>query len=758
MRRIKKFYFFLVIFCMFFAFTGKVRLIGDNGAQETTSWAKLSPAVESKLKAIFESGEFNARIFKGEWQPDSTGYTVLERNPEGNGTELVRYEVITGNRTVLAGSAQLIPAGQQKPLAVENYALSPDGAFILMQTNSRTDEETGELLVDYWLLKRQDGHLRKIVSGGDPVDMGQCFSPDSRRIIFSFKDNLYVYEVETGRQISLTTDGVVNKISNGQAVWSPDGKYIAYIQSDSSKVLLRPVLVPVDPTYPKVRYVRFARVGTPIPRLRLGVVKADGGETLWLRIGKEDEEFYLRKLTWLKNSKEICLEKLSRSRDYREFLLAEVTSGRVEKVYWESDPAWVDASYETNAGLSWIDNDKSFIVISEKDGWRRAYRLSRDKKSKEVPLTPLGVDIISRVGLDEKRGWFYYLASPDNATQSYLYRVRLDGKSIPQRVTPSSQKGVHSYILSPDGRYAFHTSSTFDTPPATELIQLPEHKTIRVLEDNSQLRARIEGMKFPPVEFLQIDIGDGVVMDAWMIKPRDFNPGKKYPVFVWVYGEPHSQTVLDQWQGTRGMFHRVIADAGYLVVSIDNRGTPAPKGAAWRRAIFGSLGPLSTKEQAAALRELGRKLNYVDLSRVGVWGWSGGGSNTLNAMFREPDLYQVGIAVAPKPQPQLYNAWFQEIYMRTPEVNPEGYKKSAPINFAEGLKGHLLIVHGSGETNTHIQITEGLVDRLIALGKQFDYMVYPNRDHGLREGEGTTPHLYILIARYLITHLPPGPR
>jgi len=757
MERERKVY-LLIISAVLFVFLSNAGLIADSIARERKAWAELSPAVESKLKAIFETGEFNARLFRGEWSPDGATYTVLERNSKENAMELVSYEIVSGKRTVLAGSAQLIPAGQQKPLAVENYALSPDGAFILMQTNSRTDEETGEMVVDYWLLKRQDGHLRKIVSGGDPVDMGQCFSPDSRRIIFSLKDNLYVYEVETGRQISLTTDGVVNKISNGQAVWSPDGKYIAYIQSDSSMVLLRPVLVPVDPTYPKVRYVRFARVGTPIPRLRLGVVKADGGETLWLRIGKEDEEFYLRKLTWLKNSKEICLEKLSRSRDYREFLVAEVTSGKVEKVYWESDPAWVDASYGTNAGLSWIDNDKSFIVISEKDGWRRAYKLSRNKSSKEIPLTPSGVDIISRVGLDEKRGWFYYLASPDNATQSYLYRVRLDGKSEPQRVTPADQKGVHSYILSLDRRYAFHTSSTFDTPPVTELIQLPEHKIIRVLEDNSQLRARIKALKIRPAEFLKIDIGNGLVMDAWMIKPGDFDPSKKYPVFVWVYGEPHSQTVLDQWQGARGMFHRVIADIGYLVVSIDNRGTPAPKGAAWRRAIFGSLGPLSTKEQAAALRELSRKLNYVDLSRVGVWGWSGGGSNTLNAMFREPDLYKVGIAVAPKPQPQLYNAWFQEIYMRTPEVNPEGYRESAPINFAEGLKGHLLIVHGSGETNTHIQITEGLVDRLIALGKQFDYMVYPNRDHGLREGEGTILHLYMLIARYLITHLPPGPR
>ncbi len=191
---------------------------------------------------------------------------------------------------------------------------------------------------------------------------------------------------------------------------------------------------------------------------------------------------------------------------------------------------------------------------------------------------------------------------------------------------------------------------------------------------------------------------------------------------------------------------------------MDNRGTPAPKGAAWRRAVFGSLGPLSTEEQAAGLLELARTRPYVDLSRVGIWGWSGGGSNTLNAMFRKPEIYHVWIAVAPKPQPHLYNAWFQEIYMRTPAENPEGYRKSAPINYAEGLKGHLLIIHGTGETNTHIQITEGLVDRLIELGKSFDYMAYPNRNHGLQEGKGTSLHLRMLIVRYLLTHLPPGPR
>ena len=324
-------------------------------------------------------------------------------------------------------------------------------------------------------------------------------------------------------------------------------------------------------------------------------------------------------------------------------------------------------------------------------------------------------------------------------------------------MTPQDQPGTHDYNFSPDAQWAFHTYSSFDTPPITELVKLADHSVVRVLEDNQQLREKMKTIGAPPTEFLQLKIDD-VIVDAWMMKPADFDPSRKYPLFVYVYGEPHAQTVLDRWGTPHTDFHRLLAELGYLVVSIDNRGTPAPKGAAWRRAVFGSLGPLSTREQAAAVKELGRERSYVDLSRVGVWGWSGGGSNTLNAMFREPDVFHVGIAVAPKPQPHLYNASFQEIYMETRETNPDGYRRAAAINFAEGLKGDLLIVHGTGETNTHIQITEGLVDRLIELGKPFDYMAYPNRDHGIREGRGTTVHLRMLMVRYLLDHLPPGAR
>jgi dipeptidyl-peptidase-4 len=469
------------------------------------------------------------------------------------------------------------------------------------------------------------------------------------------------------------------------------------------------------------------------------------------------EGFYLGKVDWAGNSHELLVEKLSRSRDEREFLIADIRTGAIRRIFHESDPAWVIASYRKNAGLIWIRNGQAFLVLSEKDGWRHAYVYSRDGKELHL-LTPGKFDIIERAVVDEARGWFYYYASPDNGTQKYLYRVRLDGSGKPERVTPKDQPGTHYYAFSPDRTWAFHTYSRFDTPPVTELVELPKHRHVRVLEANEELGKRMQSLISRPTEFFKLKIDGSVVMDAWMLKPKNFDASRKYPVLVYVYGEPHGQTVLDAWGRSHADFHRMIADLGYLVVSIDNRGTPAPKGAAWRRSIFGSLGPLSSDEQGAGVKELGRVRPYVDMSRVAIWGWSGGGSNTLNAMFRKPEVYHVGIAVAPKPQPHLYNAWFQEIYMRTRESNPEGYRKAAPINFAEGLKGDLLIIHGTGETNTHLQITEGLVDRLIELGKPFDYMAYPHRDHGLREGRGTAVHLRMLKTRYLLDHLPPGPR
>lgn len=681
-------------------FLGLVVWVGAGCGSElyaqSVNDSKLSDA-EARLRAIYERREFRARRPRPEWQSDSAGYTVRERRPSDNRQELVRYDVASGERSVLD---------------------------------------------KYQDIKKWTG----------------IYSPDGSHTAMNRRGKLVVRNLETGEEVVHTERSDERSVSIREISWSPDGKWIAFVEADDTNVKLRSMLVPSDPSYPGVREVRFARVGETITRLRVGVADASGEQQVnWIDIDAPEEGIYLGQVEWAGNSDELLIEKLSRFRDEREFLLADLRSGSTRRIFHEQNEAWAISSQGKNSGLEWIRDGEAFVVISEKDGWRHAFLCSRDGEELSL-LTPGEYDIIERSIIDEQGGWFYFYASPENATQQFLHRVPLDGSGQREQITPDDQPGWHDYDFSPDASWAFHTHSAFDSPPLVELVKMPEHQSVRVLEDNSELRERLAKVISRPTEFFQIETEDGISMDAWMIKPQEFDDTKKYPVLVYVYGEPHGQTVLDRWGTSHDGYHRMIADLGYLVVSIDNRGTPAPKGAAWRRSIFPSLGPLSTDDQAAALRQLAVDRSYVDLSRVAIWGWSGGGSNTLNAMFRQPDLYEVGIAVVPKPQPHLYNAWFQEIYMRTREVNAEGYERSAPINFADGLKGDLLIISGSGETNTHLQIVEGLVDRLIELGKPFDYMVYPNRNHGLSEGKGTAVHLRMLMARYLTDHVTPGPQ
>lgn len=668
----------------------------SSSMAQTLTDAGWRSLVEDRLKAIYERREFRPKRIQAKWFADSSGYTIQERDAQTNRSKPVHYELASGEQI-----------DESKPTA-------------------------GELTTD------------------------RMTSPDGKLRLEYRNRNLVVRDLNTDKVTQLTEKPKNKSIAYRSPKWSPDSRRVVFIEADFTDVRQRAMLVPGDPSYPTVRNQKFARVGGIIDSLRVAVVNIADKKIQWLPIAHPKEGHYLGQIEWAGNSDEVLVEKLSRFRDTRDFYLWSI-SGDIKTIFHEQNSAWAVGSQGKNSGLIWVRNGEAFIVISEMDGWRHAFLYSRDGKQLSV-LTPGDYDVIDRSVVDEAQGWFYFYASPTNGTQKDLCRVPLDGSGKMERISPVDQQGTHDYDFSPDRKWAFHTFSSLDLPPVIDLVQIDGHRTVKLLEDNSDLQAKMDKLISHPTEFLTLDIGDGISMDAWMIKPHNFDASKKYPLFVYVYGEPYSQTVLNQWGAAQFDFHRVIADMGYLVISIDNRGTPAPKGAAWRRSVFGSLGPLSTEDQAAALQALGKMHSYVDLSRFGIWGWSGGGSNTLNAMFRKPDLYDVGIAVVPKPQPWLYNAWFQEIYMRTREVNEEGYQRSAPINFAEGLKGRLLIITGSGETNTHIQIIEGLVDKLIKIGKSFDYMVYPNRDHGLREGPGSELHVRMLIARYLFEHLPAGPQ
>jgi dipeptidyl-peptidase-4 len=671
-------------------------ITAQNTFGQSENGATWQNHAEPRIKSIYDRGDFRAKNFRPQWLENSSGFLIEDVDPVAKTQTTWFYDAQTGERKT----------------ASEDEKLS--------SSNNRRNSTTSTLQLE------------------------------------ARGEKLVAVNSENQSEITLVSSPAESDVEYRDPIWSPDGSKALFIEADYSDVRQRWVLVPGDPSYPDVQQNRFARVGEKIEKLRVGVVNKNGEQLTWLPIDRPEEGMYLGQVEWAGNDQEVLVERFSRFRDKRDFLLVSI-SGEIKTIFSESNEAWVESSQGKNSELVWLQDGREFIVISEKDGWRHAYRYSREGKELAL-LTPGNYDIIERSIVDEAGGWYYFYASPNDGTQKYLFRVALDGSGKMDRISPEEQIGTHGYLFSPDVKWAIHTFSTLNTPPKHELIEVESHRVVKLLEDNAEIHDRMKSLSCQPAEFLKLDIGDGIEFDAWMLKPKDFDPSKKYPLFIYVYGEPHAQTVLNEWGAAQIDFHRVVAELGYIVVSIDNRGTPCPKGAAWRRSIFGSLGPLSTDEQEKGLKALAKKYSFIDSERVGIWGWSGGGSNTLNALFRKPESYHVGIAVVPKPQPHLYNAWFQEIFMRTREVNPDGYERSAPINFAEGLQGKLLIMTGSGETNTHIQIIEGLVDRLIALGKSFDYMVYPNRDHGLREGEGTLVHVRMHILRYLTNNLPPGPR
>ena len=736
-------------------------------ATTTTGASRLT------VERIFASGEFASRgAGQLRWLDDST-YVVLQANPQQAGTaELARFNARTGAREVFVPSAWLTPNGASAPLEVENYTWSPDKKRLLIFTASERvwRENTRG---DYWVLDLTTHGLRKL--GGDaPAStlMFAKFSPDGQRVAYVRQNDLYAEDVASGAIVRLTRDGS-RTIINGTFDWvyeeelalrdgfrwSPDGKSLAYWQLDASGVKDFALIDNTDSLYSFVVPVQYPKAGGTNSAGRIGVVAAEGGATRWLAIDGDPRNQYLARMDWagVNNSSELLIQRMNRRQNQIDVLLANAQTGAVKTILVERDSAWVDVVND----VRWLDRDTRFTWMSERNGWRRMYGVSRDGATVR-PLSADSMDVThpafafgaqAVLGTDATGEYVYHYASPQNPTQLYLYRTSLKRLGVTTRVTPADQAGNHSYSISPNGRYAVHSWSSFGSPPTTEIITLPDHRRVRVLQDNAQLRTKLATLEQGPRELFRVDIGSGVMLDGWMLKPPGFDQSKKYPVLFYVYGEPAAQTVLDSWGGATYLWHLMLSQMGYIVVSLDNRGTPAPRGREWRKSIYNKLGVLNGADQAAGARAIA-KWPFVDPQRLGVWGWSGGGATTLNVMFRTPDVYKMGMSVAPVTDLRFYDTIYQERYVGLPQENAEVYRVGSPVTFADQLKGDLLVVHGSGDDNVHYQNTEALVNALVRANKPFTMMSYPNRTHCICEGQGTSLHLYSLLTRYLKEHLP----
>ena len=664
------------------------------------------------------------------------------------------------NSQTLLFNDTLSPGGGKK-IVVSSFALSDDGKKAIIFTNTKKVWRYNTR-GDYWVFNF-DGNTLQQLGSARPASslMFAKLSPDGSKAAYVSGHNLYIEDLASGQITQLTFDGT-EKLINGTFDWayeeefdcrdgfrwSPDSRAIAYWQIDASKTKKYLMLNTTDSIYPFAVPVEYPVAGEDPSLCKVGVYDIGTAKTTWMNVPGDAVQHYIPRMEWAGNSEEVILEQLNREQNDSKIFIANVTTGAATLIHDEQSKGWIEVKKDP-IGWDWLNNGREFVWVSEKDGWRHLYKISRD--GHETLLTPGNYDIINVDLIDGAGGNVYFTASPDNATQKYLYKVKLKGgKAV--RITPADEPGTHGYEISPNGKVAIHTFSNIYTPTQKEIVGLPGHEHI-----GGQVIALNTLAKNKP-EFFKVKTVDGVEMDGWMVKPTDFDSTKKYPVVFYVYSEPADATVTDSYGASNDReYLGNLANDGYIYISLDNRGTPAPKGRDWRQCIYKKIGIINIEDQAMGAKEI-LKWPFVDSSRVAVWGWSGGGSCTLNLMFQHPEIYKTGIAIAAVGWQLTYDNIYQERYMGVPidEESRSYFIKGSPVTYAKNLRGNLLYVHGTGDDNVHYKNAELLINELVKYNRQFQLMVYPNRTHAINEGPGTTLHLQTLYTQYLKEHCPPG--
>jgi len=703
---------------------------------------------------VISSQDVSAQ-FKQETQWSADGYSTYSLYQGA----IFKTDMRTGLSSEFISSKRL-------GIPVKRFSFSANRQKLLIMNNTQRVWRY-DTRGDYYIYDLQTASLKQLGKGLPPSSLMYAkISPDGTKAAYVSAHNLYVESLLDNKISQLTFDGT-DRVINGTFDWvyeeefgcrdgfrwSPDSRKIAYWQIDASRIRNYLMLNTTDSLYSYTVPVEYPKAGEDPSACRIAVIPVTGGGAKWMDIPGDAVQHYIPRMEWADSAGELIIQQLNRRQNESRIMICNASSGAVKTIYTERDKAWIDIKARWNdddpSGWDWINGGKEFIWVSEKDGWRHIYLI--DRNGKETLVTKGDYDIIGLRLIDEKEGYIYFDASPSNATQAYLYRVELRGKKPAERITPSSFSGTNGYQISPNAKIAFHNFSSSVVLPGSEIVSLPGHQVVGKA-------MTIDSLDNNRPEFFKVKTADGVDMDGWMVKPFNFDASKKYPVVFFVYGEPAMQTVTDSYGAGRNRLYKGdMSKDGYIYISVDNRGTPAPKGNEWRKSIYKNIGILNIKDQAMAAREI-LKWPFVDSSRVAVWGWSGGGSSTLNLMFRYPGIYKTGIAVAAVASQFSYDNIYQERFMGNPREDKDPFIKGSPLTYAKDLKGHLLYIHGTGDDNVHYQNAELLIDELVKYNKQFQMMAYPNRTHSISEGEGTSKHLSSLYTDFLKANCPPGGR
>ncbi|HVB98102.1 MAG TPA: S9 family peptidase [Candidatus Dormibacteraeota bacterium] len=718
--------------------------------------SRQAPAGQLTLESIFGDQPLHAPLVGGiEWSPD--GRTLSYFQPTAFGRELWALDAATGRRKRLIDAATLgrlldpwpvtwlqrTGFGRQLP---QRYFWSPGGGALLLRSSSK--------LVWYDL---ESGRSRSLVAGKEPLTDPKI-SPDGKWVSFIRDYNLWVVNVRTGRERPLTRDGS-EALRDGQVDWlypeeldlftaywwSPDSSRIAYLQFNESRVLRYPLIAP-DSYGAAIDWTRYPLAGQANPVVRLGVVGVSGGNghTVWMDTGG-DTNIYLPRVAWLPGSGQVAIERLNRAQTRLDLLFADAATGRSRLVLGEKDRYWINV-----AGAPYFLPDGRFLWLSERTGFRHIYLY--DSTGHLIrPLTGGDWVVTHLAGVDRKDGLVYFVATREGPLERQLYRVRLDGTHL-ARV--SRQAGTHEILMAPGAASYLDTDSSVMKPYRQDLYSAAGRR-VATLSDGQI--PQLAGMRLGPVRFLQLHAADGAMLEAEMILPPVFSPARQYPVIVYVYGGPGEQSVRDMWGSSIFLWHEMMAQKGYIVFLLDNRGT-YNRGHAFETPIDHRFGIVDVQDQLVGAHYL-LSLPYVDPSRIGVWGWSYGGTMTLHLLFRDGGIFKAGVAVAPVTDWRQYDTVYTERYLGTPEQDPEGYRAGSPVTYAGGLAGKLLIVQGTDDDNVHFSNTTELLGALIEedlYAGHVQTMILPGRGHPISD----TPALFALFERmtdFFLRQLGPAP-
>jgi len=682
------------------------------------------------------------------WLPDSKGISFIVK--EGSGDDEVSVFTIASvpsgkRRTVCRIDDIPVPEDlRKKPedvFSIGAHEWSPDASTIVFTFKGDVftlDAKSGEV-TRRTTTKSKEGN----------VD----FSPDGKWISFNRDNDMWMIDTATGDEIQLTTtgsDSLLNGIldwvymeelftrGNVRAHWwAPDGSAIAYLQIDESPVQTFP-LVNFIPAYNKATMQHYPKAGSPNPIVRVGVYDIEARETRWMKIDTSDDS-YIARLYWLGDSKHLSIEKTNRDQNELTVFFADAVTGELREVIHEARPTWVNITYMRH----YYESKGQFIWNSERDGFSHLYLYDNDGSVKNQ-LTSGDWMVTSLNAVDERRGHVYFTGMKTSILDRHIYRAGEKGSQIRQL---SKGAGTHSATFSDDARYYIDTFSNIDMPRRITVHKSDGSEAFTIHDGKSD---ELAAYNLPKAEFFRFTSADGLEFQCKMIKPPDFDESKKYPVLVYTYGGPHRQVVRNRWEGTRYMWHAYMATRGYVVFAMDNRGSFG-RGTEWEDPILERMGHVEVEDQIAGVTYL-KSLPYVDPSRIGIWGWSYGAYMTCMALFKNPGVYSCGAAVSPVSDWRFYDTVYTERYMKHPDANKEGYDASSPIKFVDGLQAPFLLMHGTADDNVHVANTIALVRALIKADKDFDFMLYPRKFHGIT-GQHSRVHLFNKLTRFFDENL-----